>query len=49
MIYEENITAKVLPRFVRRLIRDAGRKVFMVLAPPQGSSCQVSKGMVRVA
>jgi len=31
MIYEENMTARVLLRFMKRLIKDAGRKVFMVL------------------
>jgi len=31
MMYRENMTAKVLLRFMKRLIKDAGRKVFLVL------------------
>lgn len=31
MLYEENMTAKVLLRFMKRLIKDAGRKVFLIL------------------
>lgn len=31
MMYGENMTAKVLLRFMKRLIKDAGRKVFLVL------------------
>jgi len=31
MMYKENMTAKVLLRFMRRLIKDAGRKVFLIL------------------
>ncbi|OMH36183.1 IS630 family transposase [Motiliproteus sp. MSK22-1] len=31
MMYRENMTAKVLLRFMKRLIKDAGKKVFLVL------------------
>jgi transposase len=31
MMYEETMTARVLLRFLKRLIKDAGRKVFLVL------------------
>jgi len=31
MMYGENMTAKVLLRFIKRLIKDAGRKVFLIL------------------
>jgi transposase len=31
MIYQETMTAKVLIRFMKRLIKDAGRKVFLIL------------------
>lgn len=31
MMYKENMTAKVLLRFMKRLIKDAGRKVFLIL------------------
>jgi transposase len=31
MLYESTMTARVLLRFMRRLIKDAGRKVFLVL------------------
>jgi transposase len=31
MMYGENMTAKVLLRFMKRLIKDAGRKVFFIL------------------
>ena len=31
MIYQETMTAKVLIRFLRRLIRDANRKVYLIL------------------
>ena len=31
MMYKENMTAKVLLRFMKRLIKDAGRKIFLVL------------------
>ena len=31
MLYRENMTAKVLIRFMQRLIKDAKRKVFLVL------------------
>lgn len=31
MIYKENMTAQVLIRFMKRLIKDAGRKVFLIL------------------
>lgn len=31
MIYKENMTARVLLRFMKRLIKDAGRKVYLVL------------------
>lgn len=31
MVYEQNMNARVLLRFMRRLIKDAGRKVFMIL------------------
>lgn len=31
MMYGENMTAKVLLRFMKRLIKDAGRKVFLIL------------------
>lgn len=31
MMYQENMTAKVLVRFMRRLIRDTDRKVFLIL------------------
>jgi transposase len=31
MMYQETMTAKVLLRFMKRLIKDAGRKVFLIL------------------
>ena len=31
MMYEENMNARVLLRFLRRLIKDAGRKIFVIL------------------
>ncbi|MFT5702556.1 MAG: transposase [Desulforhopalus sp.] len=31
MMYEQNMNARVLLRFLRRLIKDAGRKVFVIL------------------
>ena len=31
MIYRENMTSEILIRFMQRLIKDAGRKVFLVL------------------
>ena len=31
MMYEQNMNARVLLRFLRRLIKDAGRKIFVIL------------------
>lgn len=31
MVYEETMTSQVLIRFFRQLIKDAGRKVFLIL------------------
>jgi transposase len=31
MMYEQNLTARILLRFMKRLIKDAGRKVYLIL------------------
>jgi hypothetical protein len=31
MVYQETMTAQVLIRFMERLVKDAGRKVFLIL------------------
>lgn len=43
MVYAERMNAKTLIRFLRRLIRDAGRKVFLILDNLRGHHAKVVK------
>jgi transposase len=45
MMYDETITATVLLRFFKRLIKASKRKVFLILDHLSGSSCSIGTGL----